>query len=64
MSVTVFCAALLVDTDAPSHVRCVLAVVQPMPVLPEPVDPQQEQQLQQELADLREELTQVGARRC
>jgi hypothetical protein len=36
-------------------------VAQPMPVLPEPVDPQQEQQLQQELAELREQLAQVTA---
>jgi hypothetical protein len=43
----------------PSFVRC---FVQPMPVLPEPVDAQQEQQLQQELAELREQLMQVGPR--
>uniref|UniRef100_A0A383VMX9 Uncharacterized protein n=1 Tax=Tetradesmus obliquus TaxID=3088 RepID=A0A383VMX9_TETOB len=35
-----------------------LFVEQPMPVLPEPVDPQQEQQLQQELQELREQLAQ------
>ncbi|KAF6250953.1 hypothetical protein COO60DRAFT_1678405 [Scenedesmus sp. NREL 46B-D3] len=36
-----------------------LYVEQPTPVLPEPVDPQQEQQLQQELTGLREQLLQA-----
>jgi hypothetical protein len=43
-------------------IPCRSTLLQPMPVLPEPVDAQQEQQLQQELAELREQLMQVGAR--